>query len=146
MSDLTQYELKLFYTSQKTDLFENGITTIFGNKFSGEFFQTFFKSISDRHAYFLIIHLSCKRGENRQKFKYTASPEATRQSVRKCSVFLNNNLTRSKDKANRPVQFEKYFTNQDNWRVHGSLFQLPAREVLEEFLLYLRDNCMSTLV
>jgi hypothetical protein len=69
---VSEFEVSLiqvynFYEEQRDKLFKDGITTVYGNYFSGKFFQVFFRGIETDPdvAYYFLVHLQSKTNSER---------------------------------------------------------------------------------
>lgn len=142
MSKITDPERIIFYEQQKADLFKNGVTTIFGNYFNGEFFQRFFQAIESHHAYALTVHLKSRKTKDRLSFQYV-NANTISQQAEYAKLSLNSSL----DSLNLLEKLKN--SNVSRWidsnveaylSIPYDLFQLNNRRSLEDFLLHLQEN------
>jgi hypothetical protein len=135
-----------YYQKELNEIFVNGLTTIYGNYFSGEFFKKFC-NVEPKILYFLKVHLL-----SINRFDYSNHDFVNSNNIRiyLARVAFNISLViyqqKLFDNTTKPISVGKYFHSHKipTITLDRSIFHLSNRADLEILLIYLRDNFLDT--
>jgi hypothetical protein len=137
-----------YFKQMQIQLLKEGLMTTSGNTLSSKFFNRFFNCATPKQLYYLSVYLRIENVKEKSEYDFI-DPHLFYSCVETASNVMQRNIERLglDIVSDLPVEFREFVYIANNSRkptvISHHLFKFKHRNVLENFLLYLKKNYLE---